>query len=102
MPVRKSLSVVLPVFVILVGMAAPVLLSAMEDDPPAGSEFIVVTPPWERAAQRIALVGGLTLAEGRLPFFALTFAHDASVPNRLRKSGPILFMTSGLETLLCT
>lgn len=100
--VSKSLSMVPPAFVILIGIAAPVLLSTMEGDPPAGTEFIVVTPPWESAAARILGTGGLVLAEGRLPFFALTYAHDAQMPGLLRGGGLILFMNAGLESVLCT
>lgn len=101
MYLRGMLSFCAPAAVVIAGLSAPIVLAASGSTPRPGTAFIIMTPPWQSAAARIAEVDGVVLAKGRLPFLALTLAHTETMTQNLQDAGPVMFLGSSWEAALC-
>ena len=102
MSMRLVPSFAAPLVLVLIGLATPLALAASTAVPPPGASFVVLTPPWQSAAQRVAAIGGVVLAQGRLPFLALTMAHSDTMTTNLQAGGPVWFLAPAWENILCS
>ena len=91
-----------PLVVVLAGLASPVVLAASSAAPAPGSNFVVLTLPWQSARTRVVSAGGLVLSRGRLPFLAMTMAHSDSLAARLQADGPVWFLNENWGSVLCS
>ena len=79
----------------------PLALAFAGDGPAQGAVVVAASPPWQNAARAVETAGGTVLAEGWLPFFALTVFRDPAEASRMKDAGIWAFASAEDGGFLC-
>lgn len=87
--------------ILFLGLIAQPLIVPLSASPQVGKPVLVIVSPWEDARPVIRDAGGIVMASGLLPFFAMSYDSAPDHVARLREAGALIVSGSEVGSLLC-